>query len=88
MTDINTVFSRELLKVVHADVRKAFPKVGHLYRSAGVTCTSSAAGRRQYFVEIDLPDRPRFTWDGRADSATDARAKAWQALLRTLEPAS
>lgn len=81
MADINTVFCRRLLQIVHADVRKAFPQIGHLYQAASATCTLATATRKQWFVEIDVPGRTRFTWDGRAYSATEARAKAWQALL-------
>lgn len=80
--DINTAFCRQLLKIVHADVRKAFPAIPNLMAACGITQTM----RDQYFAEIDIPGRERFTWDGDAYSATEARAKAWQALLRTLEP--
>lgn len=81
MADINTVFTRELLKVVHRDVRKAFPEIINVVQAAGVT-----GDRHCMFVEIVTPNRARFYWEGRADSFTHARAEAWQAFLRKYAP--
>lgn len=81
MADINTVFTRELLKIVHRDVRNTFPEITNVVQAASVT-----GDRHCSFVEIDTPNRPRFYWEGRADSATHARAEAWQAFLRKYAP--
>lgn len=79
--DINTLFVRGLLRVVHADVRKAFPEIPNVVQAASVT-----GDRHCMFVEIDTPNRPRFYWEGKADSFTHARAEAWQAFLRKYAP--
>lgn len=81
MTDINTIFVRGLLKIVHADVRKTFPEIKNVVQAASVT-----GNRRCYFVEIDTPKRPRFYWEGRADSATHARSEAWSKFLDKYAP--
>ena len=83
MTDINAAFCRQLLKIVHADVRKAFPQIKNVVQAVGVTTLRTG----QWCAEIDVPGRKQFFWEGQAYSATEARAKAWQALLRTLETA-
>jgi hypothetical protein len=75
-TDINTVFVRGLLKNVHAEVRRAFPEIKNVVQAASVT-----GDRHCSFVEIEIPNRPRFYWEGRADSATHARCEAWLAFL-------
>lgn len=82
MADINTIFCRKLLSLVHADARKAFPQIKNVVQACGVTTWR----RGQWCAEIDVPGRQRFFWEGRAESATEARANAWRALLRTLEP--
>jgi hypothetical protein len=37
MADINTIFVRGLLKIVHADVRKAFPEIKNVVQAASDT---------------------------------------------------
>jgi hypothetical protein len=81
MTSIDAQFCRALLNVVHAEVRKAFPQIPNLTKACGVV-----GGRGQWFAEIDVPGLPRFTWDGHAFNATQARAEAWQSFMRKHAP--
>lgn len=80
-----SAFARSLLNVVHADVRKAFPKIKNIIAACGVT-NHLRGNRPQWFAEIDVPSQQPFSWEGRADSATEARAKAWQAFLNERAP--
>lgn len=71
---INAAFIRGLLKLTTSDVRTRCPEV-----------KISAAwvygyGRGQW--EFHGPDE--FYWSGRAYNAYDARAKGWQAYLRSV----
>jgi hypothetical protein len=72
MPDINISFSRELLKRVHADVKKVAPEV-NLTRHAWVYCVGR--GHWEFNGPYD------FYWHGSADNAYDARCKGWYAWL-------
>ena len=89
MTDINIVFSRELLKRISADVRK------HMVRKAIRRDCNNPRAARAYMTpmkdawvwhfhrdhwEFHGPDG--FYWHGSADNAYDARAHGWSAWLR------
>lgn len=82
MNEVVARFNRVLLRIVHTDVRKSFPQIPNLTSACGVTNTM----RGQWFAEIDVPTFPRFTWDGKAGSATEARARAWQAFMNKYVP--
>lgn len=73
MNDINIAFSRTLLSVVVADVRKYDSKIQ--IQKAWVHSTD----RRTW--EFHGPDK--FYTHFRADNAFEARAKGWQAWLRS-----
>lgn len=72
MSEINIVFCRELLSMIHADVRKHFPEM-KVRKAAWVYHT----GRGRW--EFHGPDR--YYWHGRADNAYDARYKGWRSWL-------
>lgn len=81
MATLDAIFERQLLKLMHADVRKAFPQIKDLRAAAGVT-----GDGRDWFVEIDVPDLPRFSHECRAYSATEARYLAWSAFMARHAP--
>lgn len=81
MASIDTIFTRRLLKAVHAELRKQFPEIRNVVQCVGVTNTMRG-GNRQWFVQIDTPGRPIFNYDCRAYSATEARYKGWNAWLK------
>ena len=85
--NIDTLFCRQLLKVMHKDVRKAFPEIRNVVKCVGVTCTGKLGANTQWFVQIETPNRPMFNFDCRAYNATDARYKAWSAFMRKYGPA-
>jgi hypothetical protein len=70
--DINTVFTRELLKRVHAEVKAAHPAI-NLRAAAWVWHD----GHRHW--EFHGPGE--FYWSGRAYNAYEARAYGWMAWL-------
>lgn len=80
--NIDTIFCRQLLKIVHQDVRKSFPEIRNVVKCASVTST----GRGQWFVQISSNARPMFNFDCRAYNATEARCKAWNAYLAKYGP--
>lgn len=81
--NVDVVFCRALLRIVHRDVRTVFPDIKHVVRRASVTTSM----RGHYFVEIEpLAKRPRFNHDCRAYSATEARCKAWNAYIEKYAP--
>lgn len=77
MADINAIFCRELLKSVMGDVRKHTTTDER--KAAWVYCTYRHGGNNQF--EFHGPGD--FYWHGRADNANDARAKGWEAWLRS-----
>lgn len=82
MTDFNSIFCREHLKLVMADVRKV--TTPEQRKAAWVYCTYRHGGNNQF--EFHGPDD--FYWHGRADNAADARAKGWSSWLEKHHPAS
>lgn len=82
----DTIFTRLLLKRVHAEVREAFPEIRNVVQCVGVTNTMRG-GNRQWFVQITTPGRPIFNHDCRAYNATEARYKGWNAFLQKYAPA-
>jgi hypothetical protein len=75
MTDVNLAITRSLLRSTHAEVKRR-TAVPNVLQACGVT--KSGFG---WFAEITVPGYPRFTWDGRAHNAYDARHKAWRAFM-------
>jgi hypothetical protein len=69
VADINTLFCRELLKTVMADVRNH--TTAEERKAAWVYYTYRHGGNNQF--EFHGP--AAFYWHGRADNADDARAK-------------
>lgn len=82
MTDINTIFCREMLKSVMIDVRKHTTVEER--KSAWVYCTQRHGGNNQF--EFHGPND--FYWHGRADNAANARAKGWEAWLAKHHPSA
>lgn len=82
--NIDTLFCRQLLKQMHADIRRTFPEITNVVKCVGVTSTM----RGQWFVQISTPGRPMFNHDCRAYNATEARYKGWSAFIRQFAPAS
>lgn len=76
--NINTAFTRRLLSLVHADIRKDFPEIEHVVKAAAVTRTM----RNQFFIQIETPHRPMFNFDCEASDAYEARFKGWHAFRR------
>ena len=75
--DINSVFTRQLLSNVRADVRKAYPSIKRL-----VDCESAVkTGRQTWFVEIVVPGEERLHLDCRAWDSYEAKAKGWAKFL-------
>lgn len=72
--DIDVIFCRHLLSLVHKDVKAAFPSI-HLKKDAWVWST----GFRDHW-EFHGPND--FYWHGNAANAYDARAKGWNSYLR------
>lgn len=80
MQDINIIFCRKLLELVHVDVRKHYLTVK--CENIGVRKLLQLAwvwkdGRDCW--EFHGPGN--YYWHGRADNAYDARAKGWNAWL-------
>lgn len=70
--NINTVFTRRLLKLMHDDIRLAFPDVN-------VSTAASVTGyRNDYFVQIDVAGYPQHNTQVRAYDRYEAKAKAWR----------
>lgn len=75
MSDVNVAFARSLMKIVHKDVKRAFPEI--------------VLNSKSYWVyryprdkwEFHGPDG--FYWYGSAFNAYDARAQGWAAYLRS-----
>lgn len=80
---LDTIFTRKLLSLMHADVRKAFPKVRNVMRN----CTVTHSHRDCWFAEIAGDGLPRFSVDVNAFDAYDARYKAWSKFLAKHGPA-
>jgi hypothetical protein len=74
MTDINTMFTRSLLRLGVADLKKHFPKV-RAVKDAWVW----KAGRDHW--EFHGPDK--FYWHGSAHDAYEARYKGWNAWMES-----
>jgi hypothetical protein len=72
MSDLNLVFSRLMLKRMHAEVKTYFPST-NLIKDAWVWNS-----RRHW--EFHGPEK--FYWSGRADNAYHARYKGWSAWLQ------
>lgn len=79
---IDTIFTRKLLSLMHADVQRVFPKLKNLMR----LCSVTNSGRDDWFAEIVVPGKPRFYVDLRAQDAYDARYKAWSKFLAKYGP--
>lgn len=77
MADINTIFCRLLLASVHKAVKKFAPDT-NLRADAWVWHFHRDSW------EFHGPDK--FYWNGRADNAYEARAKGWQAWIRSKQP--
>ena len=77
MADLDTTFTRLLLKQIHAEVRAEFPEIPNLIQAVGVT----KFGSGQWIAQICTPNRAVFDWHGRAYNAWEARCKAWSAFL-------
>ena len=75
MADANIEISRLLLRAVHAEVKRRFT-VPNVVQVCSVIQNSFG-----WFAEITVPDHPRFTWDGRAHNAYEARYRAWSAFM-------
>jgi len=69
--NIDTLFSRQLLKLAHRAVKSNFPTV----KLKGAWVWTD--GRSHW--EFHGPDQ--FYWNGRAGNAYDARYKGWMAWL-------
>ncbi|GAG91018.1 unnamed protein product [marine sediment metagenome] len=68
---LNTVFCRQLLSLVHADVRKI----------AGIQRPMKAAWVYATFGIWEFHGPNNYYWHGRAYNAYEARAKGWQGYL-------
>lgn len=79
---LDMIFTRKLLSLMHADVRKAFPKVRNVMRA----CTVTHSFRDNWFAEIAGDGLPRFYVDVSAFDAYDARYKAWSKFLAKYGP--
>jgi hypothetical protein len=84
MASVDTVFTRLLLKQMHADIKRQFPEIENVIQACGVTRTT----RANWTAEIVTPHRERFYWNGRAFNAHDARYKGWAAFRRKYGPPS
>lgn len=73
-TDIDVVFCRKLLSMIHKDVRQHFPAI-RLRQDAW----TYRYGRDNW--EFHGPDG--FHWHGRAANSYDARHKGWSAFLKS-----
>lgn len=78
----DTVFSRKLLSLIHADVRKYFPE-----RNLMRACSVTHSCRDNWFAEIEGEGLPPFCIDVSASNAYDARYKAWSKFLAKHGPA-
>ena len=73
MADINVLFTRRLLSMAHALVKKHYPQIDLRTKDAWVY----RYGRSQW--EFHGP--ADFYWHGNADNAYEARYKGWMAWL-------
>ena len=78
--DINTIFSRRLLKLAHDDIRKAFPDV-RVNEAASIT-----GYRPHWFVQIEVEGYPPFDREIKAHDRYEAKAKAWSAFFEAHAP--
>lgn len=78
--DINTTFTRELLKLTMLDVKQH--TTPEQRKAAWTYWTPTGAGNRLY--EFHGPDG--FVWHGRADNSYHARAQGWSAWLEKHHP--
>lgn len=81
MNDINTEFCRELLRLAHKNIRRAFPDVNLRTAISGV-----GPHAKQYFIQIDVPGYPAFDNYYAVDNMTHAKATAWNAFFEKYAP--
>lgn len=80
MTDINILFSRQLLKGTHAEVRRYFPHV-NVVKDTGIVKMSSSSTTRIYWCFELVYDGKYYSTEIVADNAYEARSKGWEFVI-------
>lgn len=83
MTNVDTMFTRSLLRLAKADLKRHFPRI-RIVKDAwlwtdGRGCWEFHGPK---ICNADDPDNVPFFWYGRAHDAYEARYKGWMAWLR------
>lgn len=84
--DINIRFCALMLRMTMRDLTTN--EAADFRKNQGTLCSEARPGRRQYLVEWPKmsKDGRTFAWEGHADNANDAKAKALQNWLEHHSP--